>query len=122
MKKNLTAGNGRREDVFELRLWDKLRALELLCGSPCTARHFALFYFVSPTTSLVIVSDIGTNRHRTMQSMLNDAFRILRATLKNGSILNRLRSRAAASASSRAIVPSLPAYRRRLIWTFQGGF
>lgn len=29
-KKNLTAGDGKQEDVIEVKLWDKLRALELL--------------------------------------------------------------------------------------------
>jgi phage terminase small subunit len=35
-KKNLTAGDGKTEDVVELRLWDKPRALESL------AKHFGL--------------------------------------------------------------------------------
>ena len=35
-KKNLTAGDGVQEDVVEVKLWDKVRALELL------AKHFAL--------------------------------------------------------------------------------
>jgi phage terminase small subunit len=35
-KKNLTVGDGTQEDVVEVRLWDKLRALEM------AAKHFAL--------------------------------------------------------------------------------
>jgi hypothetical protein len=35
-KKNLTAGDGKTEDVVEVRLWDKTRALESL------AKHFGL--------------------------------------------------------------------------------
>jgi phage terminase small subunit len=35
-KKNLTVGDGAQEDVVEVRLWDKLRALEM------AAKHFAL--------------------------------------------------------------------------------
>src|SRR5262245_33261070 len=35
-KKNLTVGDGTQEDVVEVRLWDKLRSLELL------SRHFGL--------------------------------------------------------------------------------
>lgn len=35
-KKNLTSGDGVVEDVIEVKLWDKVRALEML------AKHFAL--------------------------------------------------------------------------------
>jgi Terminase small subunit len=35
-KKNLTVGDGTQEEVVEVRLWDKLRALEI------AAKHFAL--------------------------------------------------------------------------------
>lgn len=36
-KKNLTAGDGQQEDVVEVKLWDKLKALEL------ASKYLALF-------------------------------------------------------------------------------
>ena len=45
-KKNLTSGDREQEDVVEIKLWDKVRALEHL------ARHFALLTDVVQVDSL----------------------------------------------------------------------
>jgi phage terminase small subunit len=58
-KKNLTVGDGQQEDVIELKLWDKLQALEAL------ARHFGLLTEkVHVTGELSLLEKVNRARQR----------------------------------------------------------